>query len=841
MTQRNRRSSLTERLHYYGIRNGVVITRKRGVEVAVQFSLPSAAEVTSERAAQLSETLRMIMLQAVPEKCRGRVYVECSPLSDEDMLRARREQHAGNDLLEFLAKSDASVLEHRRLSGELSTWRYYFTVRLDNRRRAAPMPHPFIESDLDELVRRADSVRTRLVNMLAAAGFPARALTGQEAFELIHRYFNPGLAPARKPLFKSVFTPPRVPLGLIRRDNSYQTSTMRRQVTESEVDLSRFDCLVVGDRLVQTINLQQVGDSTWPNMAERLLKRLAGHHFYYVIDMDHLAQLDERKRLNNAARGVATSATDVSLGTPDVGNSASLDNISSVLYRLTQAEEQVFRFGVSLVLVAKDKAELEEMKQVAVSELSMMGGGKAALGTVANMTQYLDRLAPMNGQDNDFTFRAFSKNVAEFIPVVGPWTGSVKPIAVMRSRWGSLTGLNPSDGTLNYGTLVIGSAGSGKTFLTQYWCSKLASVGAHLCVIDMKRDYLSFMQALEGEFIPFAPGELTSAGQPVRINAFDLPEQLGPDGEIPAEHKLFLRAYITALLGGTELPAVEKAIVTEAIDHTYAGARSVRGGQVSYGPVTLSNFVHALENLNRIGNQSLGLNQQAAQSARTLALALQTYAGNTALGTFLDGPSTVSLSGRFTYFDISAIKDQPDISRVALLLIIKGIWDRAKKLPPEVIKSVVIEEIGVLFGIPEALEFVATLYKLGRAYNLWPVGVTQEIADFQKGRGLINNTSQFFIGKVSAEEAATVTDVLGLNPAMHELIGTLGGEKGVFREYLALTVREEGITGDVVQYFPSSLEYWMFTSAPEERARRNKVIQDKGGNTLAAIKTLASA
>ncbi len=844
--QRNRRNSLTEALVYYGIKDGAVITRKRGVEIAVQFTLPTAAEVTRERSAQLSNTLRMIMLQAVPERCRGRIIIECAPLSDDEMMRAQHPGQAGNDLLEFMMKDEARTFERRRVEGQLSTWRSFFTIRLDNKQLKRAMTHPFLESELTNLLRRANSVRERLLNMLNAAGFTAWPLLGQDAFELIHRWYNPGLAAARKPLFKSVVKPPKVSLLTLKRDHSHQADTMRRQVVASEVDTSRIDSLVVGDRYVQTVNLQDVGDSTWPNMSQRLLTRLAGHHVYYVVDMDHLPQLDERKRLNNAARGVATSATDASMGTPDVGNTASLDSISAVLYELTRSEEQVFRFGVSVVLIAKDKAELEHMKQVTVSEMSMMGGGKAAYGTVANIAQYIHRLAPLNAQDNDFMFRAFSQNVAHFIPVIGPWAGSTKPIAVMRSRWGSLSGLNPSDHTLNYGTLIIGSAGSGKTFFTQFWSSKLAGVGAYLTVVDMKRDYLSFMQALGGQFVPFAPGSTTDGtahGTPVRLNAFDLPREVegDPNGVVPEEHKLFLMAYITALLGGKELPSVEKAIVAAAIEQLYAGARNTKGGRISHDAVTLGDFVKALNNLNQVGSESLSTNQEARALTKRLAIGLQTFVGNTALGRFLDGASTVDLTNRFTYFDISAIRDNPDVARVALLLIIKSIWDRAKKLPSEVIKSIVIEEIGVLFGIPEALEFVATLYKLGRAYNLWPVGVTQEIGDFQKGKGLINNTSFFLIGKVSAEEAATVKDVLGLNEAQHELILSLGGEKGVFREYLALTVREEGIRGDVVQYFPSQLEYWMFTSHPEERARRSAVIQDKGGNTLAAIRALASA
>lgn len=837
MYKRNRRQSLTERLQYWGVRDGVVITRQKGAEIAVEFELPSAAEVTDATREQLAEAIRMIMVQAVPQRCRGRIIIESGPVTDAQMLRVAREDHLSNDLLAFLASEDARALEQSRVRGELTSLRYFFTIRLDTKQSRSLRPIPFMESDLQALVRKGVAVRKQLVNMLGAAGFPARELLGQEAFNLIWRWFNPGLAMGTPPMFKSMFRPPNVSLADLKKNFRIQSDTMRAQIASSEIDTSRFDALVVGDRLVQTINMLGPGDTTYPGMTERLLSRLSGHHFYLVIDLNHLYQPDIRKKLNNAARGAVVAATDASLGTPDVGNSAVLDNISNVLYQLTQSEEHVFEFGISLVLIARDRDELEHMKEIARTEVSMLGGARSAYGTVQNIPQYLDRLAPMNAQENDFMFNCFSVNVAHMVPLVGPWKGSSRPIAVFRSRWGSLTGLNPADGTQNYGTLIVGSAGSGKTFLTQGWVARTGALGAEFIIVDQKRDYKSFIDSLgeDGQFIPFAPGEFVD-GQVVRYNAFELPEgEYEPD----ENHKIFLLGFITALLGEGDLGSIEKAIVTAAIEQVYIAAVTRDGqGQVRFTPVTLGKFVRTLKNLNAVGTESLRGNEEAQNTVKRLAMSLQTYIGDTPMGTFLDGESTVRMNARYVYFDIAKIRDQPELTRVALLLIIKQIWDRARAHPDRV-KVAVIEEIGVLFKIQAALDFVAALYKLGRAYNLWPVGVTQEIADFQLGKGLINNTSQFIIGKVSAEEAGMITDVLGLNNAAHSLILSLGGEKGRYREFLVMVNKETGMTGDVVRYYPNKVEYWMFTSAPDERARREQAVQAFGGNTVEAVRALA--
>jgi len=524
------------------------------------------------------------------------------------------------------------------------------------------------------------------------------------------------------------------------------------------------------------------------------------------------------------------------MGTPDPGNAAVFGGLANVLSRLTVGEEHVFKFGVTMVLIARNKEELESMKEVARTEMSMMGGLRAAYGNFQNIPMYLDRLAPMNAQNSDFMFRSFSSNLVHFIPQVGPWRGSLNPIALFRSRWGSVTGINPSDGTLSQAMLVCGSAGSGKTFLVQSWVTSMAITGAEVIIVDQKRDYLSLISALEGQFVPFFPGERTASGQPVRFNAFELePGVYEPD----EQHKLYLVGFITALLGGKELPASDKAIITATIEQVYATASTTNSqNETTFKPVTLSGFVKTMRELNRVGTQSLKGNDAAATIIKRLTLDLQTYMGTTTLGTFLDGESTIQIRNKYVYFDISGIGEDESLKRIALLLVTKLIWDRAK-VDRSVPKLAVIEEIGVLFSIPEALKFVSQLYKLGRSFNLWPVGITQEIADFQKAKGLINNTAQFLIGAVSEEESHMIVDLLGLPGASLDLIRSLSGQKGVYREFLAMTRKGDGMTGDVLQFYPNKIQYWMFTSNGPESARREREIERQGGNVLAAVKVLA--
>lgn len=831
---RNRRQSLTDKLPYWGNQNGVVITRQKTVEFAVEFTMPSAAEVTQERREAISALLHQIIIQVVPEHHRIRFIMESGPLNENQMIKVAEGQTTDNELLNYMREENAAIMEKRRQNGALSSWRFFIVVRLDIKPMKFGVPVPYAPQELQRLVRRANNLSSQLVSTLGAGGFEARPLRGQEAFELIWRWYNPAYASSRAPLFKSLINIPNMKQDELRKTMKVYSNSMREQVAESDIDTSRIDCLNVGGRYVQTINVVGSGQRTFAGMSEQLIRRLSGHQVYYIIDLEHLKQAAERKSLNNAAAGAVVNSQDASLGTPDMGNAAVVGNIAATLNRMMSGDEHVFEYGLSIVLIARDREELEYMKEIARTELSQMSGARTVLGTTSNIEQYTKNLAPFSGQNNAYMYKAFSGNVVHFIPCVGPWRGSDKPVALFRSRWGTVTGLNPADGTLNYGTLIVGSAGSGKTFFTQAWATRTASLGADLIVVDQKRDYESFFEALEGQFIPFAPGEMVN-GQVVRYNVFELPEG---EYEPTEEHKLFLMAFLTALLGGRELDGPERAILTSAIQLAYQNAKTVNNqGEVSYTEVTLGSFVRTMTELNAVGEISVREDLEAQQIIKRLNMSLQTYLGNTVLGSFLDGHSTVRMHNKYLYFDISKMRDDPALMRIALLMVMKQI-DRLMRIDPARIKVAIIEEIGVLFQIPEALQFVASLYKLGRAYNLWPVGVTQEINDFRKGQSLINNTSQFIIGKVSAEEARTVVEVLGLKPASLDLIQSLGGQKGVYREYLAMVVKESGMTGDVIQFYPTKTEYWTFTSDPNDKAVRNAAIERHGGNVLEAVKSL---
>ena len=86
----------------------------------------------------------------------------------------------------------------------------------------------------------------------------------------------------------------------------------------------------------------------------------------------------------------------------------------------------------------------------------------------------------------------------------------------MRTPHGTLAQLELSGDTPNLGMAVLGSSGSGKTFLTQNIVAAFAR-NADITVVNQKRDYQTLVNLLGGSTVALEPGG-------VSVNIFDLPE-----------------------------------------------------------------------------------------------------------------------------------------------------------------------------------------------------------------------------------------------------------------------------------------------------------------------------
>ena len=141
--------------------------------------------------------------------------------------------------------------------------------------------------------------------------------------------------------------------------------------------------------------------------------------------------------------------------------------------------------------------------------------------------------------------------------------------------------------------------------------------------------------------------------------------------------------------------------------------------------------------------------------------------------------------------------------------------------------------------IEEAAKFVAEMFKVGRTFGFYPVGLSQEIGDIENMGSIINNSALRLIGSVTPDEAEKIVTTLKLNEATHANINSLGGGAN-FREYVAIMELSNGETvGDVIQNHLTPLKRWLTSSHPADKERREEYTRRLGGNRMSAVMALA--
>ncbi len=179
----------------------------------------------------------------------------------------------------------------------------------------------------------------------------------------------------------------------------------------------------------------------------------------------------------------------------------------------------------------------------------------------------------------------------------------------------------------------------------------------------------------------------------------------------------------------------------------------------------------------------------------------------------------------------------PALQGPGLLLLADIIWQRAEK-DPSVRKLVVMDEVWALLQMPQARGLIVELYRRARRYNTAIYSISQSILDFAEVRGIIQNTSYFFLGMTPKQEHDAVQETLGVPDSVKEALASLRMVRGQYSEWVFYTFIEGKPEGEVLRVEPSKLEYWIYTTNPQDMARR-KALMAEGKSILEAAKILA--
>jgi len=818
---RTRKRNLLKELPWHEIRDGVMHNRDGSYELGFEVTLPST--VFYPDYTNLLGGLKHLLEDELKEGMRLRFVLESGPANREVLVRIRERVTAPESALQFLLEERAKLLTSDWQRGDVRSWRVYCIVRASKKARK------FFTLSRDAAKERkalCDDLRRKLMGAFESAGYAARPMGDQEIFRLLHRYLNPAMWHYEL----SDYTPTwhRYSKKVVEKIEGTRPPTLRAQLAESPIDNRHPGHLVVGDHFVKMIALNKLPDrKSFVTMMEGAFH--GGEKFFMILDLFH--QPYEKGATTSRARArrfeAAANQTDYHV---DAETKHLAEETTGLVDHLVRTGDHLFLASVGFVLYDPDLKHLNERVERLYSALQKVPGRPFRVLSQGLFTPFL-QFAPFSGQDYTERVTLTTTNATHFFPVNGPWNGAKRPVAFYRNRYYGVTSLDPFDGT-KYNGLVVGASGSGKTFFMNHILSEfLADKETQVVIIDRGGGYLPLVNVLKGASIPLRPG----GGS--RVNPFDIAGSV-PSDEEKANLLKIVRAMIPGEAGAQR--EVEDAVLMAAIEQVYAGARRYdreRGEEVFVAP-TLTDFFKKLRAIDEVGE--VHAEEDVRKLARDLALRLQGWTGETPLGRFVDGQTTVPVSdARVVYYDTEGIAKAGQLSVVGTLLIANLVWQRVRARRGQKTLVILDEGWAMLKESEEAKSFVEEMYRRFRRYGAGIWSVSQSFEEFKNLPGITNNAELFFGLRVDQAERELWQREMRLPERTRRLLEQVHQVKGRYSEAMCMFKREWGWEGNIIAIHPTKADYWCFTTDDDDMALRDAKVAEKGGEFLPAIVELS--
>jgi conjugal transfer ATP-binding protein TraC len=434
-----------------------------------------------------------------------------------------------------------------------------------------------------------------------------------------------------------------------------------------------------------------------------------------------------------------------------------LEDARDLQQQLVRGVERFFQFGLYVNLPSISTEDLENASQLVKSTLGSIS--ITAHPTTLQMEQGFLSTLPLGQDPLYLTHNMDTTSLATTFPFTS---------SELTASEGVMYGINEHNDSLiifdrfsmeNANAVILASSGSGKSYMVKLEILRSLMFGTEVIVIDPEKEYIHLAQAVGGDYINF------STDSPVKINPFDLPQNLDSDENELGKKILSLTAFLKLVLG--ELTSQEAAILDRALNSTYR----LKG--ITPDPKTQENVEAPLmEDLYKV---LIGMEDPQASS---LALRLEKFIKGSLQGIF-SSPSNVKIDNQLTVFSVRDLPDQ--LRPLAMHLILDYIWT---KIRGDLKKRIlVVDEAWYLMAFADSASFLVDMVKRARKYYLGVTTISQDVEDFlsqERGKEVISNSAIQVLLKQAPASINNIGQVFNLSEGEKRLLLSAGVGRGLF-------------------------------------------------------------
>ena len=456
----------------------------------------------------------------------------------------------------------------------------------------------------------------------------------------------------------------------------------------------------------------------------------------------------------------------------DPAKQAAIQDAEEMRDKLQVGEERFFRFGLYFNIYASSMDELEFISHKVESMLgqqliySKTGTSQQEQGLNTVVPQFVDEMQIRRNMNTGAISTSF------------PFTS-----ANLSQDNGILYGINMHNSGLvifdrfsleNSNSVVFAKSGAGKSFAVKLEALRSMMFGTEVIIIDPENEYQKLADSVAGAYVRLSLSSST------RINPFDLPQVIDPEEADNAlrSNLIMLHGLLRLMMGGAQaqlvggnntvtpaLNPVEESDLDSALIETYAKA-GITNDPLTHSttPPTIADLYETLLHMGGTGPQ--------------LAQRLRKYTSGTFAGIFSQ-QSNININNPFVVFNVRDLEDE--LRPVAMYIVLNYIWNKTKSDKKK--RLLIIDEAWQLMKYEDSANFIFSLAKRARKYNLGITTISQDVEDFmgsRMGRAIVANASMQMLFKQSPSAVDVLADVFKLTEEEKKRLSQFPVGQGLF-------------------------------------------------------------
>jgi type IV secretory pathway VirB4 component len=460
----------------------------------------------------------------------------------------------------------------------------------------------------------------------------------------------------------------------------------------------------------------------------------------------------------------------------DPAKQASIIDAEEMRDKLQVGEERFFRFGLYFTIYADSQEEMEFVSHKVESMLgqqliySKAASAQQEQGLNSTLPQFVDQLQIRRNMNTGALSTSF------------PFTS-----ADLSQDTGILYGINMHNSGLvlfdrfsleNGNSVVFAKSGAGKSFAVKLEALRSLMFGTEIFIIDPENEYQRMCDAVGGAYVRLSLSSNT------RINPFDLPQVVDAEEADNAlrSNLITLHGLLRLMMGGAQaqmaaqaggqaamiapaLTPVEESDLDAALIETYARAGITNDPLTHQSPPpTITELYDTLLHMGGTGPQ--------------LAQRLRKYTSGTFAGIFSQ-QSNININNPMVVFNVRDLEDE--LRPVAMYIVLNYIWNKTKSDQKK--RILIVDEAWQLMKYEDSANFIFSLAKRARKYNLGITTISQDVEDFmgsRMGRAIVANASMQLLLKQSPSAVDVLADVFKLTSEEKKRLSQFPVGQGLF-------------------------------------------------------------